>query len=208
MPGPFTLYQNPGWGSVLIEAQLCTYGFETRLVAVGDIFQDTAVRAGFAKINPLIQIPTLGLPSGAVMTESAAITLYLADIARNDLLVPGPGASERAEFLRWLIYLVAAIYPTFVFGDMPERYVRDDPAYFQQRMIERRQELWQIIEAAAKDPWFLGQRYSAIDIYLACMVHWRPRQAWFAAHAPKIAAIAMRASVRPEIAACMTRNFG
>jgi GST-like protein len=52
--------------------------------------------------NPISQIPTLILPDGTVMTESAAITLLLADITTRDDLVPGAAAPERARFLRWL----------------------------------------------------------------------------------------------------------
>ena len=53
----------------------------------------------------------------------AAITLLLADIAGNDSLVPAPGAPERGKFLRWLVFIVANIYPTFTYADDPSRFV-------------------------------------------------------------------------------------
>lgn len=206
---PFQLYQNPGWGSAIVEAQLAFYGLPYALIEAGDLFEDQAARAAMAAVNPLMQVPALVLPSGEVMTESAAITLYLADVARSDALVPGPDAAERAQFLRWLVCLVAAIYPTFIFADVPERYVSPAEAgAFRARMIEQRKELWRVVEAAAKGPWFLGARFSAIDVYLACMVHWRPRKDWFASEAPALRRIAEAAAARPELAAVMARNFG
>ena len=60
--------------------------------------------------DPVGQVPTLLLPDGQVMTESAAMTLHLADLSGRDDLVPGPAAAERAAFLRWLVFLVANIY--------------------------------------------------------------------------------------------------
>jgi len=47
------------------------------------------------------------------MTESAAMVLYAADLAPSAGLVPGAGEASRPAFLRWLIYLVASVYPTF-----------------------------------------------------------------------------------------------
>jgi len=206
----FRLYQMPGWGSAIVEAQLVFYGLPHELVETGDIYEDAAARERLAALNPLAQVPTLVLPSGEVLTESAAMTLYLADVAASGALVPGPGAAERAAFLRWLVYLVANIYPCFTFADVPTRYVADAEAAkaFRTSVDERVKTLWREVEAAAVGPWFLGQRFSALDIFIGVMSHWRPRPAWFAAEAPKLAAIAQRVQARPELAAVFKRNFG
>lgn len=34
---PFRLYQNPGWGSAIIEAQLAVYGLPYDLVSAGGV---------------------------------------------------------------------------------------------------------------------------------------------------------------------------
>ena len=49
-------------------------------------------------VNPLAQVPTLLLPHGQVLTESAAITLHLADATQSADLVPGPGENARPAF--------------------------------------------------------------------------------------------------------------
>ena len=100
----FTLYGRAGWGSVLIEAQLAWYGLPYRLEEVDDLFTSAAARAALAEVNPLAQLPTLVLPDGAVMTESAAITLLLAERTGRAELVPPPGDAARAGFLRWLVF--------------------------------------------------------------------------------------------------------
>src|SRR5437868_13539616 len=112
----YTLWGRAGWGSAIVEAQLAWYGLPFRLEPVGDLLREPQARAALEKVNPLAQIPTLVMPDGAVMSESAAITLLLADITGQDSLVPGPRSAERANFLRWLVFIVANIYPTFTYA--------------------------------------------------------------------------------------------
>lgn len=206
------LYENPGWGSAIVEAQTAFYGMAVRLVEAGDVFEDREAREALRALNPLAQIPTLVLDGGEVMTETAAITLYLADLAGSDALVPGPGAAERAGFLRWLVFLVAAIYPAFTYGDEPTRFVSDAEAIaFAARVDAGRMENWRVMEAEMTrrgGPWFLGARMTAIDVYLMVMVQWKPGEDWFGAEAPHLLAAAKAAAGLPAFAAVMQRNFG
>ena len=182
----YRLYERAGWGSALVETQLAWYALDYRLEAVGDLLKETQARDRLAPVNPIAQIPTLILPDGAVMTESAAITLLLAETTGRDDLAPGAGAPERARFLRWLMFMVANIYPTFTYGDKPARFVAGDVgrASLRANTDAYAQRLWRILEEEASGPWFLGERFSAIDIFIAAMTRWRPERPWFAAHTP------------------------
>ncbi|HUD43610.1 MAG TPA: glutathione S-transferase family protein [Dokdonella sp.] len=204
-----TLYGRPGWGSTLIEAQLLHYGLPFRFEEVGDLFASAEARTALAAVNPLAQVPTLVLDDGRVMSESAAITLYLADLTGRDDLVPGPHEAERAAFLRWLVFLVANLYPTFTYADDPRRFVADAAAAqaFRARVDDYALSLWRIVETAAVGPWFLGERFSALDLYIAVMTHWRPRRAWFAEAAPKLHAIAQAVDADSGYAGVLARNF-
>ena len=205
----YTLYARAGWGSALVETQLAFYGLDYRLAEIGDLFTDAAARDALAPANPITQIPTLILPDGTVMTESAAITLLLADATARDDLVPRSRAVERARFLRWLVFIVANIYPTFTYADDPARFVADEVARpgFRAAVDDYAKRLWGIMEAEAVGPWFLGDRFSALDIFIATMTRWRPNRPWFVAETPKLIAIAARAEVVPHIAAVWRRNF-
>ena len=75
----YTLHGTPGWGSAIVEAQLDWLGLPFDFVDCGDLFASAEARERLAMINPLAQVPTLVLPDGRVLTESAAITLHLAD---------------------------------------------------------------------------------------------------------------------------------
>ena len=76
-----TLYENQGWGSAIVEAQLAFYGLLHRLNKPGDVHDGLAERAALKPINPLAQVPTLVLADGQIIPESAAMTLLLADVA-------------------------------------------------------------------------------------------------------------------------------
>ncbi len=207
----YILHGRPGWGSAIVEAQLAWYGLPYAMQDSGDLFASAAARDSLAPLNPLAQVPTLVLPDGQVMTESAAITLHLADSTGRDDLVPGPQAPERARFLRWLVFIVANLYPTFTYADEPTRFVKnaEAAAAFKDEVNAYQKRLWAMVEAeaAAGATQWLGTRLSALDLYIAVMSHWRPGPAWFAEHAPRLTAIAAHTSALPALAAVMQRNF-
>ena len=205
----YTLWGRAGWGSTLVEAQLVWYGLPFSFEAVGDLFKEPDARAKLEKVNPLAQVPTLVMPDGSVMSESAAITLLLADITGQDSLVPKAGTAERAQFLRWLVFLVANIYPTFTYADDPARFVSVSAARdpFRAATDAYAQKLWRQVETAARAPWFLGDRFSALDIYLAVMTRWRPKRGWFETETPHLFAIARRADQVRELGEVWKRNF-
>jgi GST-like protein len=206
----YRLFGRTGWGSALIEAQLVWYGRPFEFEEVGDLFKSADARDKLAKVNPLAQVPTLVLPDGQTMTESAAITLLLADDASADRsLVPPAGAAERAAFLRWLVFLVANIYPTFTVADDTTRWISGEASQkeLRERVNDYRLRLWRQVESSLGDgPWFLGTRFSALDLYAAIMTRWTPRRPWFA-ETPKLNAIAQRTDAVPELAAVLKRNF-
>ena len=205
----FTLYARDGWGSVLVEAQLAWYGLEHDRVQVGDLLGSAEARDAIADVNPLAQVPALVLPDGQVMTESAAITLYLADLTGSTELVPAAGEPSRAAFLRWLVFFVANVYPTFTYADDPARFVEIEEARapFRARVDDYARRMWRVLESAAREPWFLGQRFSALDLYITCMTHWRPGRAWFTENAPRLAAVAARTDDEPRLREVLARNF-
>ena len=205
----YRLFGRPGWGSTIVEAQLLGLGLPFEYEEVPDLFASEDGRRSLARYNPLAQVPTLVLPDGSVLSESAAITLHLADATGRDDFVPRAGDATRPQFLRWLVFLVANVYPTFTYADDPHRFVRDDAAAeaFAGAVGEYRKRLWGIVEAAAGAPWFLGGRFCALDIYVAVMSHWTPGRAWFEENAPRLSSISRRAGADERFMPAWKHNF-
>ncbi len=204
----YTVIGKPGWGSAIVEAALAQAGQPYRTEDV-DPTEAGPARERLLALNPLGQVPTVLMPDGSIMTESAAMVLHLADVAPACGLAPAADDPRRPVFLRWLVFLVAAVYPTFTYGDDPGRWVDGEAAgkSLRAHTDAQREASWRQVEAAAAAPWFLGAQFSALDIYIAVMTRWRPRRDWFAAQCPKLTAIAHAAEERPALAAAWRRNI-
>ena len=67
------------------------------------------------------------------------------------------------------MFLVAAIYPTFTYGDEPAKWTASGGDELAQSTDEHRKSLWRLVEGAVRGPWFLGGRRSALDLYVSVM---------------------------------------
>ncbi len=59
-------------------------------------------------------------------------------------------------FQRWSVFLVAAFYPTFTYGDTFSKWVADEEGAKQLRHStdEHRKKMWMILEAQTRGPYF------------------------------------------------------
>jgi GST-like protein len=107
------------------------------------------------------------------------------------------------------VFLIANIYPTHTYADVPGRFVAGEEAQraFEANVNAYARRLWEIMEAQAGAPWFLGAHFTALDLFIAVMTKWRPTRAWFKTHAPRLHAIALAVQVAPQIAEVWSRNF-
>ncbi len=198
-----------GWGSTLAEGALAWTGTPYEFVSVDGFDSPGPARDRLLAANPLARVPTLVAPDGAVLTESAAIVLHLAESNPESGLAPPPGDPARRAFLSRLVWFVSALYPTFTYRDYPERWAPDAADQLAANVDTFRQSLWRQFEAELGDgPWVLGGTPSALDLYVAVMSHWRPRRAWLGKHCPRLHALAGRANRLPAIAGILDRNFG
>lgn len=130
--------------------------------------------AQYRAINPLAQIPALILPDGSVMTESAAIALYLAESKADNGLVPPVGDARRAAFLRWLFFAQTNIYETDLRFTYADRYTSDPngAAGVAEAARARFDRLWDMTAEAVAGPYFFGKDFTLLDIYLAMLAAW------------------------------------
>jgi GST-like protein len=198
-----------GCGNAIVESAFAFAAIPIDYEEV-DYSADSRTRARLLAVNPLGQVPALVLPGGAVLTESFAMLHYIDDIAPGAGLIPPRGDASRAAFYRWAVFLIAAVYPTFTYGDEPKKWVpaEEGAKELRESTNRHREALWRQLEGEARSPWFLGERFSALDLYLAAMTFWRPGRKWFEGNTPKIAAIAKGAAALPAVAPVIARNFG
>jgi GST-like protein len=176
-----------------------------------DYSEGSPTRGRLLSVNPLGQVPSLVLADGSVVTESLAILHLVDDAAPDAGLIPPKGDPSRAAFMRWSVFLVAAVYPTYTYGDDAKKWVAGEEAAgkaLRASTDAQRQATLRQLEGACGAPHFLGNRFSAIDLYLAAMCHWRPRKDWWRANVPKLFAAAQKALAIPAIEAIAGKEFG
>lgn len=202
------LYGARGWGSTLAEAALAWVEAPFEFVDVDGFDKPGPQRDRLLAVNPLARVPTLVAPTGDILSESAAIMLRLAELHPESALAPRPDDPLRAAFLNRLIWFVSVLYPTFSYRDYPERWAPDAAGQLAERIDAFRRSLWLQLESeVGSTDWVIGERPSALDIYVCVMSHWRPRRAWIAKHCPQLHRIALATEELPALAPVMARNF-
>jgi GST-like protein len=203
MDAEYVVHGAAGSGSVPVEAALTLLGLPYRVVENAPWeSREAADRVG--QVNRLRQVPAVILPGGELMTESAAILIHLADSHPQAGLAPAPHAAERAQFLRWMVYLPAAIYSMFWVRDDPSRLATDLAAeqVISQRTAERIADCWRMMDEQVEPAaYILGDTMSVLDLYVTVMSRWTPRRRRFYEVAPKMAGVVRRVDADPRLTA-------
>lgn len=209
MTEPYVVHGAAGSGSVPVEAALTLLGLPYRVEEAAPwASAEMADRVGRA--NPMRQVPALVLPGGELMTESAAILIWLADRHPESGLSPAVGAPGRAQFLRWMTFIPAAIYSMYWVRDDPARLAADaaHKAVILERTAERIAQCWSIMEAqVTPGRYLLGEQLTVLDLYVAVVSRWTPRRRRFAAVAPRLHEVARRVDAESRLAAFWAERF-
>ena len=115
-----TLFGSKGSGSAAVEMALRAADLEYRIVRASEWEADSA-KDELQRFNPLGQIPTLVLPNGLVLTESAAILINLGLEYPGHYILPNQ-PMDRALAIRGLTFIAANCYSAVSVSDYPERW--------------------------------------------------------------------------------------
>jgi GST-like protein len=196
-------------GAFAVEAALAEAGVNYEFHPVS-LEKNEQKSPEFLALNPSGKMPALKLPSGEIVTESAAILLTIADRFPQAGLIPPHATFARAEAYRWIAFMASEIYPMVEIVDYPERFA---PAgtkadALKARAIARIRERMLLVEAAIAEPWLLAHEFSAADIYAAMFSRWSIGREWRDKHLPKLNALVENLAARPRIAPVWQKHFG
>lgn len=210
MNSVYTIYGALGSGSVPVEATLTLLG-QPYAVVEAPTWEGAAQQAKLVGINPLKQIPALITPDGETITESAAILIWLADSHPEARLAPSLDSPLRAQFLRWMVFVPAAIYSLFWVRDDPSRLAGPDAgaqARVKAATAERIADCWAMMESQlTPGRYLLGDDLTVLDLYVAVVSRWGPRRRRFYEVAPRMGEVARRVDADPKLAAFWAERF-
>lgn len=209
MDKSITVYGAAGSGSTAVEAALTLLRVPYTVVEA-TTWEGDAERDKVAQFNPMRQVPTLVLPDGRVMTESAAILIWLGDLHLAAGLAPAPDDPRRAEYLRWMVFIPAAIYAMFWVRDVPSRLAEGAAAeaVISARTVDRIAECWRAMDAQVRPaPFILGEQLSLLDLNVTVVSRWTPGRRRFYAEAPRLADVVRRVDADPRLTAFWAERF-
>lgn len=208
-PDEVTLFGAAASGSVAVEAALTLLNIPFQVVE-GATWASERARQRVGEHNAMGQIPTLILPGGQILTESAAILIYLADTNPASRLAPGLHSARRAQFLRWMFFVSSAIYSLhWIKPDVgrigaPQN-SRDDVVH---AVHERIAFCWKTMDAQLEPgTYLLGDVLSVLDLYVAVVSRFGPWRERFCLEAPRMAAVVSCVDEDPRLKELWDRRF-
>jgi GST-like protein len=206
---PITVYGAEGSGSVAVELTLTLLDIPYQVVEAVT-WVEKAAQERVAVVNPARQVPAIIFPSGEIMTESAAILIYLADLHPEARLAPAPNDPKRAQYLRWMSYVSSAIYSWFwAKGDPMRLALRDgDGPAMVDRIHDRIAACWRMMdEQITPGRYILGDEMTVLDIYVTVISRFGPWRNRFYKTAPKLSAIVRRIDADPRLKPFWDKRF-
>lgn len=206
----YTLYGKNGSGSAAIEAALAIIGAPNRLVETASWEKNKAF-AELLKLNPLGQIPTLVLPDGGVLSESAAILIHLGLAHPDSGLLPRDD-SARAQAIRGLVFIAANCYAAISVIDYPERWCEDADEATQKRIRAgtraRLHQYWEMFaDLFPARPYLGGNGIGALDLHAAVVSKWSGSRAHLQQARPAFYETLLRIEAHPKVAAVFAKHW-
>lgn len=166
------LYGTPPTRALRVVWLLNELGLEHELHPV-DLMQDEHHQQDFLSLNPAARVPVL-VDGNLVLTESAAIQLYLAEKYPQAGFIPET-LEDRAQMYRWMFFLVTEVEQplwriarhTFVYPD--EKRIPQDVELARQECLE----MIAVLERhMAEREFMVGDRLSVADFNAAYTLDW------------------------------------
>jgi glutathione S-transferase len=128
---------------------------------------DEQRKPDYLAINPLGKVPAIR-HGDAFVTEQPAVYLYLADLFPEAGLTPAIGETDRAAFLRWIVFYGSCFEPAVV-----DKSMNREPGMRNFTVYSDYDSMLGAIETALKPgPYLLGERFSAADVLWGIALQW------------------------------------
>ena len=208
----YTLFGFKGSGSAAVECALEMTGAPYRIVETAS-WEPGPELDELERVNPLKQIPTLQLPGGEILTESAAILMHLGFAFPQSGLLPDEPL-QRDLALRGLVYIPANCYSMISVIDYPERFTTatDDAsrAAVRDGARERLHRHWDIfadLYPVDGERFIAGDQPGALDFLAAVVSKWSGTRQHVKQSRPAFSALLERVESHPSVALVFGRHW-
>jgi glutathione S-transferase len=189
------LYYSPGACSLAVHIAAREAGAPLTLEKVDLATRKTETGADFSAINPKGYVPAIALPDGEVLTEAAALLLFVADRHPEAGLAPAPGTLERHRLHEWLTFITSEIHKGFG----PLWYPTTPEAVRQSTKDKLAQRFAYLDKVLATRPYLTGETFTVADGYLFTVVSWSKFHAVDLTPYANLRAFLDRVAARPKV---------
>ena len=130
-----------------------------------DLDADQHKQPEYLAINPMGKVPAL-LHGDRLITETAAICMYLAEQFPEKGLDISKDSALRGEYLRWMFFAPVTIEPSIVAKAMNYRSEEYQPFADIEVVAET------LVNALAGRKYLVGDAFSAVDVVVGSAVNW------------------------------------
>lgn len=132
-----------------------------------DIFRSMTGSGGRDAANPHPdgKVPAL-THNDALVTESAAVALYLTDLFPEAGLGAAAGSAERAAYVTWLAWTAGEMEPAY-WGKISGQTDGDPAAQARYDAVIAR-----LFGALERGPYLMGERFTAVDVMVGSALAW------------------------------------
>ncbi len=156
--------------------------------------------AAYLAVNPMGKVPALR-HGAALVTEQAAVFMYLAELYPEAGLAPPIGDPLRGPYLRWMVYYGSCFEPALV-----DRAMKREPAAPSTSPYgDYDTMLATLTDQLARGPYLLGERFSAADVLWGTALTWTTMFK-LVPELPVLAAYMERVNARPAVARARERD--
>ncbi len=135
-------------------------------IALVDIRSTGGAAEAYRKIQPNKKVPAID-DNGIVVTERAAICLYLTEKYPAAKLAPETHSRQRAAFLSWLVYCDSVFDPVLAAKALGWKYEGSQVSFGDFGAMENHLE-----RTLSAHPYVAGDRFTAADTQLASGLYW------------------------------------
>lgn len=166
-------YTNPNSRGLFVRWMLEECGAKYEVVPIQ--FGEEIKSEKYLSINPMGKLPAIAV-DGKIITETAAIITFLADMFPEKKLIPAVDSIERGEFYRWMFFAVHAEYALMdKLFDIPSNELRRNGIGYGDFDTAFNT----LTDFLKGKKYAIGNSFTALDLWLSALLGWGIRREVF-----------------------------
>ena len=158
----------------------------------------------FRTIAPQAVVPVISLPDGGVLSESAAVLQYIADLATTKQLAPPAGTLERYRLMEWLNFITTELHKKLLWNVFSSKTTDELKAWARNNATAT---LDHAARRLAEHEFLIGDRMTVADAYMFWALLVAPHGGISLDAHPVLRAYVERIQQRPAVQAALAHDY-